>query len=374
MSGKRRILEVFGEPIISGGQEAFAINVVKNFNEEGTVIDFYTPYYCGNGYYRSIVENKGGKVFEEGLPFTPGKGRENIFQPLVRHLKKNLYNVVHVHSGSLSVLALVSKAAHQCGVPKIVVHSHSPAEHESLHHLAAKMRYAGALKKYPTDYLACSKSAAAWKYPRKIAENKTIIIKNGIDLELYRPNDAIREEVRKKLGIAETTKVIGQVGRFSHEKNHEFSVKLLKQLLDRGNDVKLLLLGDGELRNDIERLVAESHLESFVLFTGNVTDVSGYMQAMDVMILPSLYEGLPLTGVEAQAAGLPLVVSSGVSEEINISGDVKRISLDSIEEWIRTIENAAVKRKDYSEILRGKGYDIMQTVYEIRKVYQRNQD
>ena len=366
----KRVLEVFGEPIINGGQESFAINLVQHFNDDEVTIDFYTPYYCGNDFYKAVVKEHGGEVYEIGLPFTPGKSRRNTFDPLNRLLQRKKYDVVHIHSGSLSILALGAKAASQNNVKTILVHSHSPAEHETMRHLAAKCFYYRTLLTKPTYYLACSENAAKWKFPKIVAKKRTKIINNGIDIEKYQADPDKRRNIRKMLDIDDDTLVIGHVGRFSYEKNHSFILEVFEETIEGIQNAKLLLVGDGELKANIEKEVMNRDLEDKVIFTGSVNDVSQYMQAMDIFVLPSIYEGLPLVGVEAQAAGLPFLVSANVSRELDITGDLVFIQIDDAKKWKEEIvKDQNLQKKDNTGKIREKGFDINETVCQIKKLY-----
>ena len=133
-----RVLEITGEPISSGGQEMFIINVLRHINMEGLRIDLLTPYYCDNDVYRNDVEKRGGKVTCLELPFNPGGFRSNIIKPLFYYLKTNRYDVVHIHSGSITVLSISSLIAWFCGVKKIIVHSHSTGTSKNLKYLLTK--------------------------------------------------------------------------------------------------------------------------------------------------------------------------------------------------------------------------------------------
>lgn len=365
----RKILEVFGEPIINGGQETFVNNLIENINLSDMSIDLFTPYYCENKLYKMNVEDKGGQVFEAGLKFEPGKSRFNIKNSLISIFKNNHYDVVHIHSGSVSVIAIAAQIARMNCCDRVIVHSHSPSEHETLKHMLAKLYFYRALSKYPTDYLACSMNAALWKYPKYIALKKTKIIKNGINLEKYKFDYEVRKKMRSKLSISMNEYLIGHVGRFSKEKNHLFLLNVFWGLLQKKYNVRLILLGNGKLQEDIKNKAKELGIENKVIFTGNVTNVNEYMQAFDVFVLPSLYEGLPFAGVEAQASGLPLIVSDGVSDELKITDSVEYIKLDEFE-WIKAIEKKLnYHRYNNIEQLQKEGYDIIQTSEEIYDIY-----
>ncbi len=366
-----KVLEVFGEPISSGGQESFAVNTILHMDRGGLKIDWLTPYYCDNAYYRDLIKGMGGNVFCFDLEFAPGKSRFDVYQPLKKFLKSNKYDIVHVHSGSESILAIVSLVSKLCGVKKIIVHSHCAAEHKDVKHYIAKYLCMPILASCPTDYCACSQVAGEWKFSRFIARNKMMILKNGVDLERFAYNRNMNQKIRDKLGIRMDAFVVGHVGRFSYQKNHEFLIDIFNEILKQKNNCRLLLIGNGEEMQKITEKVSHLKLTDSVIFCGSVNDVQDYMSVMDVFVLPSRYEGLPIVGVEAQAAGMPLVTSTNVSEEVKLIKEVEFLSLDKpAEEWARVIlEYCGCPRVESAPFIYEKGYDVHQTAGKLRELY-----
>lgn len=367
-----RILELFGEPILSGGQESFVMNVITHMDLTDLKIDLCTPYYCSNNYYKKEIENIGGNVYELKLDFAPGKSRKNIIKPLDIFLKKHNYDIVHIHSGSISILAYAAKVAKQNNVRKVIVHSHSSGEKETLKHKLVKLATYSKMINYPDEYLACSTLAAKWKFPQKIVESKVKIIKNGIDLDKFQYNKDKNFEIRKLLGISENDKVIGHVGRFSYEKNHKFIIEIFEEIKKDFSNSKLLLIGDGELKPEIEDIVKRKNIQNYVIFTGNVSDVYDYMQVMDIFLFPSLFEGLGIVGIEAQAMGIPVIASEAVPKQLQLTENVEFISLENKNDWINTINkyiNVKDHKVDNSNIIKEQGYDICDTGKTIREIY-----
>lgn len=366
----KKVLEMFGEPIISGGQEAFVNNLIMNMDYDELTIDLFTPYYCGNEIYRKNIIDRGGNVFEANLKFAPGKSRKNIIEPLNKLLTKRKYDVVHIHSGSISALAYSARAARKAGVKRVIVHSHSSAEHETLRHIFVKYYTKCMMENYPTDYFACSLEAAKCKFTKRIVIDRVKIINNGIDLEKYAYSEDTRKKARQQLKISEDAFVVGHVGRFAYEKNHIFIVELFRYLMEKDSNMFLILAGDGETMPQIKQKVIEYNIENNVLFLGNISNVNEVMQAMDVFVLPSLYEGLPIVGVEAQAAGLPLLVSANVTQNIDLTDSVRFISINDVKDWINPIfELKNMPRRSAIDELRKKGFDIKDTAKLIRDIY-----
>lgn len=368
---KTKILELFGEPISNGGQESFVMNCIEVIQSDDIIIDLATPYYCDNEYYADVVHKKGGYIYCFGLPFEPGKSRFNIVDKLKELLKNNLYDIVHIHSGSISVLALAAYVAYKKGVNKIIVHSHSSGDKQSIKHYIIKKLSAPIFYKCATDYCACSKLAAEWKFPKKIVNKNTVVLKNGINTKLFKYNSNKRSEYRSKLGIDEQTFVIGHVGRFSFEKNQKFLVNVFCEIKERMQECKLVLIGAGEDLEAIKDLVVQRGIQDKVLFEGNVNNVNDYMQAFDVFALPSLFEGLGTVGIEAQGAGLPVVASDRVPADMQLTNAVSFLSLESsYVEWANCICGyKGYERKDTSDEIRKKGFDICNTVIELQCLY-----
>ena len=164
--------------------------------------------------------------------------------------------------------------------------------------------------------------------------------------------------------------VIGHVGRFSKEKNHDYLIDIFFEIQKKDNRYKLLLLGDGALKDSLKLKAEKSGLSDSVVFTGNVSNVQDYMQAMDLFVLPSEYEGLGIVGIEAQACGLPCVFSTGVPEEAKLTENVKFVPLEDKDKWVATIKKMIkLPKLDNTEKIREAGYDINETAKQLESIY-----
>ena len=366
-----KVLEVTGEPILHGGQEQFIRNLIDNVHYHQARIDVLTPYICDNEEFQKTVEEKGGRVIALGLPFFRGKSRKLLYEPIKSLLKRERYDVVHIHSGSISALAYIAKAASEAGVKKIIVHSHSTAV-QSLKHSLVRTVYGCFLAKYPTDYLACSEEAGVDKFPARIVKNRLIIIKNGISIKKYRRDETQRKTQRKILGIPDDAFVIGHVGRFAYEKNHEFIIDLFEEFHIKTPDSILLLVGDGEQKERVVDLVNKKEIKEQVIFTGNVDNVQDYYQVMDVFVLPSLYEGFPYVILEAQAAGLPCIISTGVPDAVMIGKNIVKVDLTDKWQWLAAIRSAREEGvTDNTEAIIAAGFDANETAKSVIEIYKR---
>ena len=228
------------------------------------------------------------------------------------------------------------------------------------------MYYRRQIPKYATHLLACSEQAGKWMY----GNCSFCVMNNAIDAKEYRFNPYKREKVRNDFHVKNNEILIGHVGRFNYSKNQFFLIDIF-QKVQKKIPAKLILVGDGELRKQIEKKVQNSNLADRVIFTGVRSDVANLMQAMDVFVFPSNYEGLPVTLIEAQASGLPCLISDKVSMECKITDYVQQIDLTkSIEQWAEfAIRASKIKRKDTFEEIKKAGFDIKENAKLLQKFY-----
>lgn len=334
------------------------------------IIDVFTPYYCDNKKSRKTIEEYGGKLIEIGFPFEPGRSRRNICKPLAACLNKDSYDVVHIHSGSISVLALAAMTAKKNGIKKIIVHSHSTGIKKNMKYKLTKLAMTPLLDLCPTDYCACSKKAGEWKFSKR-SMKKLIILKNGVDLEKYGYSSKTRKEIRTQLGLKQDDYIIGHTGRFSTQKNQEFIIELLAQVMALVPEAKVIFVGDGETMPKIQELVKQRNVDKSVRFIGNVDNVQDYLQAMDVFVFPSRFEGLGIVGIEAQVNGLEVIASTNVPQELKITPLVKYFDLNDQNQWVSEIVRARNnKRQDVREEVIRAGYDIRKTASQLLNLYQ----
>ena len=269
---------------------------------------------------------------------------------------------------------MVLKYAKKYGVPIRIAHSHNAGFQTN-----SKMKtivgniFKKNLLKYTTDYFACSKLAGEWLFNEDIVKSdKFKVIHNGVDLKKYSFNDKIRNDIRKKYNIDNNTIVIGHVGRFVEQKNHEFLLNVFKEYNHLNPTSKLLLVGTGPLEVDIKKKVKELNLFDKVIFTGFKSDVNNYMQAMDLFVLPSKFEGLGLVLIESQASGLSCFTSKDVvPKEAHVSKLLTFIKLDNnAKEWADIIYKSNLTRTDVSREIRENGYDINDTTLELQNFYE----
>lgn len=281
------------------------------------------------------------------------------------------YKVVHMHSSSKNYMIL--KYAKKYGIPIRIAHSHNIdfQTKNPLKKLIGNL-FKKPLIKYATDYFACSKIAGEWLFGKEIVESdKFRVIHNAIDYDKFKYNDNIRNEIRRKLGFNDSDIVVGHVGRFVNQKNHEFLINVFSKCYQKNKNYKLLLIGIGELEESIKNKVVELNLNDCVTFAGFKNNVNEYMQAMDIFAFPSLFEGLGLVLVEAQASGLPCITTADtIPHEVKINPNFYFVNLDA-NKWVRTIQNIKLARIKSEKLVKDAGYFIEDIVLELTTQYLR---
>ena len=228
-------------------------------------------------------------------------------------------------------------------------------------------------KVYVTDYMCCSELAGRWLFGDKAYDSgKVYLLNNAIDLDKFKYNKSLRKEKRKELGISDDTLVIGHIGRFVAQKNHTFLIDIFNELHKKNPSSLLLLVGQGPLMEEIKNKVKELKLNDSVRFLGQRNDVNELYQAFDVFCLPSLYEGLPVVGVEAQASGLLCILSNAMTKETKVLDITKFMSLNNTpREWADSILDDVKRYKiiDSSKEMRSKNFYIKEEAKKLEKYY-----
>ena len=351
-----------------GGIESFVMSYYRQLVEKGIQFDFISMF--PKLAHEEEILRLGGKIYH----VADGRKRPLLFQKELRRILQNgQYEVIHVNMlSAANILPLM--AAHSAGVPKVIAHSHntdSPGLVRNLLHQINKKK----IGKYATDYFACSKRAGHWLFPRKIIENGHCkIIHNAIDVERFLYHEQSALEVKKELGI-EKKLVIGHVGRFEEQKNHKFLIEVFRKVIEKRKDAVLLLIGAGELKKDIKTIVQRYGLERNVIFLGVRKDVPRLWQAIDIFLFPSLFEGLPIVAVEAQAAGVSCLLSDSITKEVKITDRVEFYSLKKTpEEWAEKVLQLPEKKSEENNQriyarFSDKGYEIKGAAEELSKRY-----
>lgn len=368
--GLIRVLQVCGEPFAGGGQESFLMNMYRHIDRRRVQFDFYTPFENRAIPMQQEIERLGGHLWASGFPFGEDN-RECFRQGLSSFLEEHRYDIVHIHSGSIYALAMGAKLARKSGARRVIVHSHCGG-FANFRYRVARIATSAALRRYPTDYYACSHLAARWKFPPSVIRSgRYTVLKNAIDTASFRYNPALRQTVRDELDLGDKP-IVGHVGRFALQKNHRFLVAVFAALTELEPDVQLVLVGEGDLVDDVLEQVDRLGLEDRVHYLGMRQDVPALMSAFDVLLLPSFFEGLPVVGVEAQAAGLPVVTSTGVTRELPLTELATYLPLtDTPAQWARVVQGVlSTSRRDTADAMAACGYDVHTAAWEMQQKYE----
>ena len=362
-----RIAHVIGKNA-KGGVESVVFNYYKFIDKSKIQFDFIihndSPFEIP-----AEILNLGCKVYK--IP--PYKRLYSYIKALTNIFAQGNYKIVHSHMSTISVFALF--AAKKTKIPVRIAHSHVTAGKGRGEFFRNTIKYIlrRFSKLYPTHLFSCSEHAGKWLFGKKSFEKgKITVLNNAIDLSGFFFNREFRNKIRNDLGL-ENKFVIGNVGRFMPQKNHAFLVEIFYEAHKKDNDCILLLIGAGELKNQIEEKVKILNIESSVIFLGARDDVNELYQAMDVFVLPSLYEGLGMVVVEAQVAGLPTIVSTEVPAEAKLFDIIEFLSLrDAAKTWAERI----LAKRDFPRVdVSGESYlqrfSIAEQAKKLETIYER---
>lgn len=360
MNSPIRILQVV-TIMNMGGIENFIMNVYRNVDRAKIQFDFLV-HRKEKGFFDDEINSLGGNIYTlpalSPLGFFQYKKKLNLF-----FKTHKIYNVVHSHINATSTIVLA--IAKNNKIPVRIAHSHADsAEGKSL----MKNTLKKFLSNVSTRNIACSDNAGKWLF----GSNNYEVLANGIDVDKFKFNPELRNKLRQERNINEKDFVIGHVGRFSEVKNHDFILRVFKIIVKDNKDAKLILIGDGELREKIKSKIEDLLLDDKVILTGVISNANEYLNLMDFFIFPSFFEGFPLSLVEAQASGLPLVISRDLSEDIDLTDLVNRQPIGNNEyNWSKIIieTKSTNDRKFYNGEIAKSEYNIKSVVQKIERLY-----
>lgn len=367
---KMKVLQIVGA-MNRAGTETMLMNLYRNIDSEKIQFDFIS-YNQEEAHYDQEIRELGGRIIR--------LKKTNSVLELYHVIKKfGPYDAVHAHTLFHCGLSMI--AARLAGIKVRISHAHTTLDDSEglLRKLYLKsMRFF--IVQYSTDLLACSEAAGKYLFGEKrSAASKYTYFPNAIDYYPYlnrseeKVNGFLNQQSLEK-GI-----IIGHIGRFIEAKNHTFLVEVMKKIIQRDKQIKLLFVGEGDLRGEIEAIVSAEGLKENIRFTGVREDIPTILHSMDVFVFPSIYEGLGLVLLEAQASGVPCIVSEAIQPEADLHvGLFTRLSLsDHPSVWAdKIIEKAGQKEQDLSKIKKGfeyNGYSVKQAVKKLNKIYQSNE-
>lgn len=386
-----RILQVFGK-LNLGGAESRVMDIYRNLDRERVQFDFviHTQEKC---FFEDEIEAMGGRIFR--VPafriinmMQYKKAWRDFFKAHMTEDQKSEFRMVHGHMTSSAAVYL--PIAKEYGVYKTIAHVRSAGTDGGIKGILTRFMRRN-LADRADELFTCSKIAAVAAYGQKHVDEKGVrFVPNAIETSKFEFNDTIREEIRNEFGLTDRF-VIGHVGRFHYAKNHEFLLKIFRDLCEDWTPIEgfktpaLILLGEGERMAEMKALTMELGISQLVLFLGNHKDVERYYQAMDFFLYPSRYEGLPGTVVEAQAAGLPVLMSDTICDEVMITPLVKRLPITvasdiwsgEIMDYVKatyveagTGQELTKLRNRYAHEVAEAGFDVRKQAMEMMKFYE----
>lgn len=352
----------------SGGITNYVLQNFRFIDKSKFQFDFVT--FSEKLDFEEEVKSYGGKVHY--LKIRPEVDRDRFIYDMNKIFDEG-YDVVHLHTSYWKDF-LVEEIAIERQISKIIVHSHSTMvdildnkkreQTIELHNNQKKLFN----KNLATDFIACSTEAANWLFGDNIPKEDIKIFNNAIDIKKFAYNEKIRKEYRKELNL-EGCFVLGNVGRFVYQKNHDFLIDIFYEVCKDIKNAKLILVGDGPLKNEIYNKIKKYNILDRVLFLGRRDDINNIMQAMDIFLLPSRFEGLPLVLIEAQCNGLNCIASENISYESKITDIIDYLPINK-EIWVDKILNSKnYVRINNSNIINNKGYSLSEQIKLVEKIY-----
>lgn len=341
-----------------GGAETLLMNLYRNIDRTKIQFDFLT---CKEGAFDEEIQNLGGIIHR--IPYITDVGHWGYFRALNHFFSSNKgYKIVHSHMDKMS--GLVLKVAKEHNIPTRIAHSHNTSSEGNSLAKLYKWYVGKNILTSATHYMACSEKAAEWLFKDKI--HRVQILKNGIEPEGFKFSSLNRERIRGEFGIKNSDFVIGHIGRFNEQKNHYFLLDVFAKIAKVEKNAYLLLVGDGILREQLKKKAISLKLENKVIFTGVRSDIPNLLQGMDLFAFPSLHEGLPVTLIEAQSAGIPCLISDVITEEVDLGlGLVEYLPIKKHQQWVDAIttkmSTSTNRFIDSAQILSDKGYNIKNT-------------
>lgn len=365
---KIRVLQIGAGNLINRGVEKFIMNLSIGLDNNKIQMDVLTPGICQNEILKKQIQYSGGEVIELNCTLLIGIRYLELILKFRRILKEKEYQIVQVQTGSIPLLAIGTKIAKQAGVPIVIAHSANTHTCNFKYKLQKKLFFP--MLQYADHYWGCSLNACKDSFPLNILD-RACVIPYGIEVDRFKFNAEERKQIRKQLGITGKL-VLGHIGAFTEQKNHIFLLDIFRSVHSLQKDSVLLLVGEGELMNDIKRRAKNMGLSDAVIFYGTTENVPLILSAMDVFCFPSRWEGLGIVLIEAQASGLPCVVSSEIQPETVLTERYWMLELsEPPQKWAKYILDIDVniEREKANDIVAESEFDLKKVVSYINSIY-----
>jgi len=348
----------------SGGIENMIMNLYRKIDRSKIQFDFLL-HIPEESFFEKEIKELGGRIHRvKPLRLNNLIGYQ---KDLNKFFNKNKYKVVHSHISIWSYFVLNIAKKHE--IPIRIAHSHE--SHDSIwEHRVHRIPLIYILKKFInkplTHRFACGEDAGRWLF----GDREFKVINNSIDVDKFKFNPELRNKLRNELDINPEIILFGHVGRFNIQKNHEFLISVFKELSNKNKNFKLILIGKGELKSKIENYVKEVDLEDTVIFLGLRSDVNELLQAIDYILMPSFFEGFPVSLIEAQACGLKIFASDKIDRKTDITGNIDFLTIENKHIWIdHILKNMNYVRKDTSKKVINANYDVKTNAEKITSFY-----
>lgn len=373
-----RILQINGHAIMNRGVEKYLLDVYKEIDKKHFQFDFMTPLVCQNDDFKALVERMGGKIIELNGSDNKILNKLTPFK-IWAYLIKHKYDIVHIHTGNVMLMGLFAMAAKLAGIKRVLVHAHNSADMKTgLSVKNYKNFFAEILMTLFCDgYYGCSLKAVQFMFPKRVFKtNNYSIIPNGIQVKDYCYSAEKRMKIRTELGLRKEY-LLGCIGAFVDQKNHRFLIEVMRALKDKGCEAKLLLVGEGPLETKIRDYCEKQGVGNDVIFYGTTNRIPAILSALDVLLMPSLYEGFPVVGVEAQAAGLRCLLSNHITSEIKLTDSLIMLSIDSpdaVNLWANCIVSLDINDPDIrvriNNFIQKSDYQISNSAIKFEHIYR----
>lgn len=343
------------------GITSITLNYWENIKNENIHIDFVTPFAIDS--IREQIETTNSKIY---LMQERKKHPIKYMRKLSALIKENKYDIVHAN-GSSAMLVLEMLAAKKAGCKIRIAHSHNTKTNYPIIDKLLRPIF----KTSYTHAFACGEEAGKWLFDKRKFE----VINNGRDIEKFKYNQDVRKKLRKEYNL-ENQIVLGHVGTFNYQKNHEYLIDVFSELIKNSKKkYKLILIGEGKYKSAIEEKVKKLNIQENVIFVGKTNEVQNWLQAMDIMIFPSRFEGFPAVLVEWQIAGLPCIISDKITDKVKLTNLVQFESIEkNPKEWVKKVENTSIEDREKSKPkilkqIKESGFDIKENAKKLEEIY-----